>query len=488
MICFIGGIFWCSFFEISAGVKFLFLMSSLIFGLVFHRSKPIWIGVLCCLSFLFGVWHTENNLQNLEDAQRKNLNGRRIYQGAMISSDPQQKDNYQQFKVSLSGVDGMVLVRANSDAEFAYGDKVELDCSLSLVQNREGTENERFDYVQYLAKERIYYLCQKPKIKTVTKGQGNRIYGTLLAIRNSFANVIRRELPAPEAGLAHGILFGGSGLLDDEVETAFSRTGLTHIVAVSGYNVTIIAEYLILLGIWLGFWRKQALVFAIVGIASFVLLVGFPASAVRAGVMGGVVLWAMKNGRLGNSNNAIIFAGAIMLLLNPLLLRWDIGFQLSFLATIGIVLVAGLWDQKWIKKHDRLGLVETIILTISAQILVMPVIIYNFSTFSVISVFANMLVLPIIPLAMLLVFLTSVVGSTLPLFGTIFAWLSFLLLHYIIKIVELLAKISWASIEVELQGVVWIVVYYMAIFSLTYFLNKRKKYLKSERICAINEN
>lgn len=248
---------------------------------------------------------------------------------------------------------------------------------------------------------------------------------------------------------------------------------MTHIVAVSGYNVTIIAEYLIFLGLWLGMWRKNAVWLAIIGIIVFVMMIGFPSSAVRAGVMGGILLWAMKNGRLANSQNAIVFAAAVMLSINPLLLRWDIGFQLSFLATLGIVEISAFWEKNFIKKNKAFGISEIIMLSLSAQIFVLPVIAYNFHITSLISLLANILILPIVPLSMLLVFLVAVSGFIFYNLSLIFAWLAFIPLVYEIKIVQILAGLSWASIQIEKINIFWIIIYYFSLVGGIYYFKKR---------------
>ena len=248
---------------------------------------------------------------------------------------------------------------------------------------------------------------------------------------------------------------------------------MTHIVAVSGYNVTIIAEYLIFLGLWLGMWRKNAVWLAIIGIIVFVIMIGFPSSAVRAGVMGGILLWAMKNGRLANSQNAIVFAATVMLLINPLLLRWDIGFQLSFLATLGIVETSTFWEKSFIKKHKALGISEIIAMSLSAQIFVLPIIAYNFHITSLISLLANVLILPIIPLSMLLVFLASICGFIFYGVSLVFAWLAFVPLLYEIKIVQILAGLPWASIKIEKINIWWFIIYYCSLLGGIYYLKKR---------------
>jgi len=267
----------------------------------------------------------------------------------------------------------------------------------------------------------------------------------------------------------------------------FSKTGLSHIVAVSGFNVTIIAEYLIILGIFLGLWRKQAFWFAITGIFVFVLAVGFPSSAIRAGVMGSLLLWAMKNGRLANSFNAIIFAAAAMLFLNPLLLRWDIGFQLSFLASLGIVELSPFWEKFVFKKIKFGGIFENVLLTLSATVFVLPILMYNFHIASIISLLANFLVLSVIPLSMLLVFLTSLAGLIWQPLALPFAWITFLPLKYIIEIVNYLAKMEWSSVEVNNFGVGWLIFWYLMLFSIIFMMKIRERKVKILELTAEKE-
>ena len=290
------------------------------------------------------------------------------------------------------------------------------------------------------------------------------------------AGNISQVIPQPEGALANGLIFGGSADLSEKLKDNFSRTGMTHIVAVSGYNVTIIAEYLIALGIFLGLWRKKAFWFAIVGISLFVFMVGAPSSAVRAGVMGGVLLWAMKNGRLANSTNAILLAGSVMLFLNPLLLRWDIGFQLSFLATMGIIWLAPFFEQYISEKYNWLDWQGTILLTLSAQIFVTPIIMFNFNKLSIISLLANLLILPIIPLSMLLVFVTAIAGVFSYYLSLPFAWVAYLPLKYEVWIVNILGNWKWASAEVNNFSWQWLAVWYVVLFFV--MVGLRKKYAK----------
>jgi len=273
-----------------------------------------------------------------------------------------------------------------------------------------------------------------------------------LEFKENVEGRIARSLPAPESGLLTGLILGGSVSLPKEVQNDFSRTGLTHIVAVSGYNVTIIAECLMMVGIFIGLWRKQAFWFAVIGIAMFVFLVGLPASAVRAGIMGTLLLWAAKNGRLANSINAILFAASAMLINNPLLLRYDAGFQLSFLATCGIIFIYPIIDRYSSSYLEKRGgfvklLFETLALTFSAQVFVLPIILYSFGNLSIISLLANLLVLPTVTPAMMLGFFAIVFKAILSPIGTAIFWLEFILLKYEIEIVRFLSSLKFASLD-----------------------------------------
>jgi len=194
--------------------------------------------------------------------------------------------------------------------------------------------------------------------------------------------------------------------------------------------------------------------------------------------MGILLIWAMKNGRLANSRNAIVFAAAVMLLINPLLLRWDIGFQLSFLATLGIVYLYPVISDYLIKRAEKNNKIvstfsEILFLTLSAQIFVLPVILFNFQKLSLISPLANLLVLPIIPLTMLLVFIAVILSFIFYSLAVIFSWLAYLPLKYETSVINYLADLKYSSIEVHLSW--WGVVLWYIILVGGIFLNKKNK-------------
>jgi competence protein ComEC len=488
-LSFIVGVFARSIWRIDILFCFLLLAAAVIILAVFWENK---VAAVAAFSFFFlalGIWRTDTSLQKLNNL---NLDGKEFSGKVWVVKEPEPKENYQKVIVETQYKEKF-LINAPLFSEINYGDEINLKCNLKIPEQF----SEGFDYQMYLAKDGILYLCQKADMKKAGINKGNKIYphtnskkladnltGTfseigvgvnisILNFKNKMAGVLQEMIPQPEAALANGLIFGGTSSMSKDVQNNFSKTGMSHIVAVSGYNVTIIAEYLILFFIFIGLWRKQAFWAAIVGIFIFVAMTGFPSSAVRAGVMGSLLLWAMKNGRLANSWNAIIFAAGIMLLLNPLLLKWDIGFQLSFLATIGIVVFSPFWEKVFIKKHKALGFSEIFCLSFSAQIFVLPIIMFNFHTLSLVSLVANLLILPIIPLSMLLVFMVSVAGLFSGYLALPFAWIAFLPLKYEMFIINTLANISWSSKVIENFSWQMMATWYAILFALVFLLRKK---------------
>ena len=157
---------------------------------------------------------------------------------------------------------------------------------------------------------------------------------------------------------------------------------------------------------------------------------------------------------------------------SPLIILYDVGFQLSFLATLGIVTVYGPLSQHFDIKHDFLELKSILLVTISAQLGVLGILIYNFESISPISLVANMVILPIIPLIMLAGFSVVIGSFILPFLASLFATAVWLALHFELKAIELLSKIPWASIEIKHISAWWLVGYYLFFFLLVQHLKK----------------
>ncbi|MCX6789382.1 MAG: ComEC/Rec2 family competence protein [Candidatus Gribaldobacteria bacterium] len=251
--------------------------------------------------------------------------------------------------------------------------------------------------------------------------------------------LVKDIFPSPQGELFSGILFGGQQNLDYQWKQKINLAGVRHITAVSGSNIVLLSQILVWLGIALGLYRQWAVGGAAFLIWFYIFLIGSPASAIRAGVMASLLLLAGALGQPNRSQRTIVLAASVMLLIKPSLLRFDIGFQLSFLAVLGLIYLAPLL-QSWlvlkIKFLERANLAQFLAINLAAWLWTLPLSIYYFGYFSLTSVMANILIAPIIPVIMLLGFLLLLAGFVYRPLAMILAWPINLLLNYFLQIVD----------------------------------------------------
>ena len=247
-------------------------------------------------------------------------------------------------------------------------------------------------------------------------------------LRSEWRGLLRRTLPEPMASLSGGILLGVKDQMPNEFYESLVRTGTVHIVAASGYNVAIVAGLIIrVVSTLVG--RGTGVAISIIGIAMYVVMAGGGASVVRAGIMGGLTLAAYYSGRPADSRRLLWAAAFLMLLINPLLIL-DVGFQLSFAATLGLLYLPSKLSQK----RGLLG--EYLIPTLVAAVATAPIILWHFGRVSWISPISNLLVLPFVPVIMELSAILILVGSISLSGARIVSWLLYPVLWYIVFVIR----------------------------------------------------
>ena len=291
--------------------------------------------------------------------------------------------------------------------------------------------------------------------------RGKMMIKTIYLIRDKFEESLNYSLSEPYASFAAGLILGSKRNIPESLMNDFNRTGTTHIIAVSGYNVTIMVIYIALL---LGFFsRKLKFWGSLFVILGFVIMTGAPASVVRAGILAGLVALGQFEGRRINMTILLLLVAAVMLIQNPYALKHDISFQLSFLAFAGLVYLSPLLGNlKIIRLFPRL-LKLSFSETIGAQIMVLPLLLFYFGRLSIVSPIVNILILWIIPATMGLVFAVGLAGLIWASLGQIIGYLGWLLLKYIIVVIESFSKIPWASWELKTADWWWMVVFYAII-------------------------
>ncbi|MFA5413657.1 MAG: ComEC/Rec2 family competence protein [Patescibacteria group bacterium] len=397
----------------------------------------------------------------------------------VVAAEPDTRDGGVKLKIkserletvgNWQKVDGNVLVNVRLYPAYHYGDELEIKCKL---QKPEPIED--FAYDKYLAKENIYSLCYWPEIKFLKSGEGNKIVAGILFAKEKLVATVNRILPEPQAAFLGGLLYGAKRGIPTDLTEKFNITGTTHIVAISGYNITILAVLLLQITKNLGIGRKKSFWIALGGILFFVILTGAQSSVVRAAMMGLLALLATQVGRISKITNALLLAAAAMLIFNPKILAFDVGFQLSFAATIGLVFLSPIFEKYFEKLPSVFGAKETFTTTMSAIVLTLPLILYNFGRISFIAPLANILILPMIPLAMAVGSVAVLGGLFYVGLGQIIGWFAWLVLSYIIKAAEFLAAVPWASGEAGKMHWIFLIIFYLLIGWFIWWKNKKLK-------------
>ncbi len=408
-----------------------------------------------------------------------------------IVEEPVRKESNQQLIIQaddLSAGDitcpSGLLIQATTKLypRFFYGDHVSFSGKLSQPIDFKSEDGRSFDYTGYLAKDDVYYQvksvviqtkfattdCAMPIYECVRMTRiGTAITSFLYKIKIAFVQNLEHVLGEPHAALAEGLVVGEKAALGKDLLDDFRTVGLIHIVVLSGFNITIVAAAMRrILSRFLP--RVWCIVIGSLGMVLFCILVGGGATVIRSCFMGGIALSADLIRRDYQVTRALALAALIMLIQNPLTLLHDPSFQLSFLATLGLVLLASPIESKLGFIPDKFGMRGVIASTFATQIFVSPFILYMMGQISLIGVFVNILVLPFIPATMFFVFITGVSGVISAALSQVFGWVSHILLSYELWMVEHFARIPFAALHVPAFSL-WIVAAFYAIFLTGYF-------------------
>jgi len=439
MLSFLAGVAFASFFGFSL-FWILFLVAVLaLFLFSFSDVKSAAFFIFLFFIFVFGVlWYQRSVPESLA---LEEFSGQKVELDAYISTDPESKDAKQQF-VAMTDKKEKILVTISRYPEYSYGNKLHLEGELEEPENFED-----FDYKTYLAKDDIYFLMKNPSITLENGNGGSVVLSKLFLVKKGFQENIKKVLPSPESDFINGILFGSKSEISKELYNNFINTGTAHIIALSGFNVTIIVMFVAWIFSYFFSSKRVVVVSAIVVITLFVLMTGASSSVVRAAIMGSVLLLAKYYGRAQHALNALIFAGVLMVLINPKVLVFDVSFQLSFLATLGLLYIYPYFLEKFKKIPDVLKLRDTLAATFSAQIAVLPILLLNFKQISIVSPLVNVLILPPIPVAMLLGFLTGLFAFVFLPLAKLAAFFLWFILFYQISVINFFGELPFAIIN-----------------------------------------
>jgi len=489
LVCgFISAIFLSSFIKFGITFSFFLIFLSVVLFLFrkfcstdFESEKQILFIILFMFSFALGIFRYEIKDSCVLDLNLENNIGSKVSIEGIVSDEPTKKDNrailtvdFKNIIASSSKIEvyGRGLISTDLYPEIKYGDLIKINGKLEKPENFDNaTDTNSFDYVSYLAKDDIFYKIDFAKTELISGGYGNVVKSFLFKIKNSFINNIGKTISEPESSLLSGILLGSKSSMDKNTTEIFRKAGLSHIVALSGYNITIVAEAIMKIFSFLP--RSFGFSGGILGIIIFVIMTGASSTAVRASVMALIVILASVTHRNYQAGRALVIAGVLMVIINPKILVFDMSFQLSFLATVAIIYVSPILKNKFSFITEKFGLRETVSSTISAQILVLPLILNKMGVLSLVALPTNVLVLGIIPATMFFGFITGILGFVWTSIFAPFAWISWLLLAYIVKISTIFANLPFSSININWFSNIIMIICYIIIF--TWILIKNKK-------------
>ncbi len=295
---------------------------------------------------------------------------------------------------------------------------------------------------------------------------------TGLIIRDNFANATDR-LDQPGRSLGLGFLLGQKNDLPEDLDKKVKNLGLSHMIVASGYNLTILVVFARRLFAKISKFMSVAMGGIMMG--GFLMITGFSPSMSRAGLVAGMSLAAWYYGRKVHPVSLLLVSGSITLLIKPTYIWGDLGWYLSFLAFIGVLILAPLINNFFWGEQKPSIFRELVITTICAQIMTLPILIYSFGLFSAWSLLANILILPVVPIAMLAVFIAGLGGLIFSFAGGILALPANFLLKYCIFIIDKITNLPSAVSEISLS-LSWMVASYLLIFGIILMLKHKTHY------------
>jgi len=425
-----------------------------------NYRKSLIVAGLCLLALAGGTLRYRATIQQVDNTllQFYNETGNAVVEG-MIGSQPEIRGQSLVFRFSAArittgetanDIKGDALVRLPFYKGLHYGDILRLTGRLETPQ-----QFDDFDYRGYLANQRIFTIINYPGVQTLQTGAGFLPLSWIYSARERLADSLLSCLPEPQGSLAQAILLGLRGSLPQSLVQSFYSTGTTHLIAISGLNLTIVLGIVLALSIWvLGRRNRLYIWISLIFVWLYALLTGLPATMVRAAFMGSAFLLAELLGRQRNGITALSLAAVIMLAIDPLVLG-DISFQLSFLSMLGLVLISpslirfsnpaveeGNRYLQWLRK----AAVVSFGTTLAAILATWPVITLNFQSFSLVSLPATFFSMPAFPYIMVTSMLTAAAGAVWQPMGQAAGWIAWLFLSYFLLIVNIFSSIPLINI------------------------------------------
>ncbi|OIO16400.1 hypothetical protein AUJ29_02810 [Candidatus Kuenenbacteria bacterium CG1_02_38_13] len=483
---FILGVLSGNFLKVDDFYLFIFILFGLIVSIIFRKNKKIFTVGLAAIFLLLGFWRLQVAIIKIDESKAAYHNGEVLEFVGQVIDEPDTRVDKTKFIIGhiLAGnasLKGKILVNLPNFPEYHYADYLKIVCELQTPE-----EIEDFDYGAYLAVQGIYSVCYQPESvgaydNTSSHNNTAKLLTAYKKFRKQIINfklqtkqIVDKSLRYPHSEILSAMILGLRRNIPQNVLDNFSQAGISHIIAISGLHITIISGLLMNFFLVLGLKRCQAFWLATLGLVLFIMMIGFGASSMRAAIMGFLVAYGLKEGRMSRSLNSLLAAACVLLAINPKLLLFDISFQLSFLAVAGIIYLGepiGNFLIK-IKIPDFLQIKSSLMMTLSAQIAVLPLIVYYFGNLSMIAPLANILVLPILPFIMIAGFMLIFFGFIFLPFAQICGYVMNFGIGWILFVADKASSMAGSCWQVGKIDFFWIFIIYIFLGWWIWLLNK----------------
>ena len=484
-ICWFLGLLLASQMGLPVGVWLVGALLGAGTAVLLRRHGRAALALACAAGLFAGGLRQASALPQFDQGHVATYNGEEVALEGVVIGEPEMGDRHVDLRLEVKAIEpegeeqqpalGMVRVLVSPFAAAGYGDRV-------LVRGRLKKPPEEDEAC--LAQQKVYSVMEWPALTRMGRGEGNGFYEAIFSAKARAQATIEQLLSGQEAALLSGIVLGNDGGISSELAQDFRTTGMTHIIAISGFNVAILVGVVLMatqpfLGPTRSAWAAMG------GVALYTLLVGADASVVRAAIMGGVFLLSSRLlGRRTFPYASLSLAGMLMTLISPQIL-WSVSFQLSFAATLGLMLYTDRfadWTRRWLEgflkkevaRRTVRAISDTALATLAAQIATLPLILYHFETLSLVSLPANLVILPAQPAIMTWGGLATLVGTVSPTAGQPFAWVAMLFLQYTTGMVEILAEMPGATVSAA-TGPAGLIALYALIGGVTWTVTQSRE-------------
>ncbi len=380
-------------------------------------------------------------------------------------------------EIEMQGNKVKVILETADAKPLSYGDKANFTGTLSEPEDFVGEYGKTFHYKNYLRAKGILFVIKNARLSNVQKHSGFSTLKILDNIKNSFESSLEKVLHEPAVSLVEGTILGDKGAMTKADTENFRKSGLIHMIVLSGYNISIVIAFI--LAILKSFPRKISLISAIVAVALFVLMSGASTTAIRAGVMGSLVIAGNFVHRKLDVLRLLSITGTLMTIFSPLSALFDPSFQLSFLATFGLISFGPWVNRKISFITEKYGLREIASATIGSQIMTLPYLAYSMGAVSVVSLFSNVLVLPLAPILMLFGFLTGLF-SFVPFIYLPFTFIAHAISSYIFRVSEIFASLPFSMVATPIASAIIVLPLYIFLIIYGFRIYQEEK-LRDDR-------